>query len=95
MNIKMFEKSMMQLAETTAQQSHDPKLKVGCVITTTDFKKHFSCYNGNEEKGSNDRDSMEKGKSQSVHAEINALIANDIPSNIDKYMFISSAPSRS
>ena len=83
---------MMGLAFMLASRSHDPKRKVGCVITDKHREKVLGMgYNGGARGLSNERDSMEKGSSGFVHAEANALVKCDY-SHPDKVMFLTLSP---
>jgi dCMP deaminase len=54
--------------------SHDPKLKVGTIIITDDFRDVCAIgLNGNYTGGPNSRDSDEVGMSGFLHSEENAL----------------------
>lgn len=65
----------MEMAHTLAKRSPDPRLQVGCVITSTNNRRVLGVgYNGNGTKLPNEPDSMEPGQSGFVHAEINAII---------------------
>jgi len=65
----------MDLAFTLAKQSKDQKMQVGCVITSLDrYHIRGFGYNGGAIGGSNQRDSMEAGRSGMICAEINALV---------------------
>ena len=66
----------LRIAQEFANESKDPKFKVGCVIVTPG-KVLYPGYNGDEVGGSNERDSMEHGESGFVHAEANAITKFD------------------
>ena len=82
----------MNFSNLVAQRSSDPKLKVGCCIVNKDNTKVLSIgYNGDEQGGKNERESMDTGKSGFIHAEINALIKCDF-SEPYKKMYITHSP---
>ena len=66
----------MSIAKQFSQRSKDPRLKVGCVIVTTQGII-YPGYNGDEIGGTNKQDSAKPGMSGFVHAEANALIKYD------------------
>lgn len=83
----------MQLAESMAQRSTCMRQKVGCVITSTDFRKVLAVgYNGNAAGLPNTCDQNVPGKCGCLHAEDNAVINNDSPRHIPKIVFITHAP---
>ena len=83
----------MDFAESIAQRSYDPTLKVGCVITSTDFRYVYGLgYNGNYVGGPNRRDSLKPGESQLLHSEINAIINCATPRHYKKYVFVTHVP---
>jgi dCMP deaminase len=87
----------MGLAESMAQRSTCARgLKVGCVITTPDFRKVLAVgYNGNAAGGPNDCDRHgEKavGNCGCIHAEANAVINCDAPRGTKKVVFVTHLP---
>lgn len=66
----------LRIAQEFANESKDPKFKVGCVIVTPNFVL-YPGYNGDERGGTNQRDSMDHGQSGFVHAEANAITKFD------------------
>lgn len=62
-----------EIAQKYSEQSHDPRLKVGCVIVTQEGIL-YPGYNGDEIGGSNIPDSLAPGESGFVHAEANAIL---------------------
>lgn len=83
----------LQFARTLALRSTCRRLKVGAVLTTTDFRKVVSLgYNGNARKLANDCDSDEPGKCGCLHAEENAVIKCDIPAETEKFAFCTHQP---
>ena len=76
-----------------ARRSLDPKHKVGAVIVNNENTQVLSIgYNGDQKGGSNKRDSMERGKSGFIHAEINALIKCDYNNPAKKRMYLTLSP---
>ena len=84
----------MSLAEQFATRSTCERKAVGCVITSTDFRKVLSVgYNGNATGLKNTCDCpSEKGQCGCIHAEINALISYDSPRSTEKIVFTTCAP---
>lgn len=65
----------MNMCEEVAKFSYDPKIKVGSIIITQDFREICALgYNGNYKGGPNARDSLEIGQSGFLHSEENALM---------------------
>lgn len=70
-----FPQIFMEMAESISKKSYDPKIKVGCIITSLDHIQVFSIgYNGNAHGFPNERDSEEQGSSGFIHAETNAAL---------------------
>lgn len=86
----------MNLAEQFASRSTCQRKAVGCVITSTDYRKVLAVgYNGNATGLHNCCDNPnEKGQCGCLHAEINALISYDSPRLTDKFVFTTCAPCR-
>lgn len=64
----------MKWACDIAQRSLDPKLKVGCVIVSSDLMNVLATgYNGGAKGLSDERESLVSGKSGLIHAEANAI----------------------
>lgn len=85
---------MMDLAVNLSKRSQDPKIKVGCVITDQTIERVLGMgYNGGAKGQSEERESMEPGKSNLIHAEANAIIKTDysIP---NKVVFVTMSPCR-
>lgn len=83
----------MSLTEMIAQRSHDPRLKVGCVVVTEDNTTVLGLgYNGDESGGSNEPDSLEPGKSGFIHAEANALLKVNYGDHRNKKMYLTHSP---
>ena len=76
-----------------SKRSADPKHKVGVVIVTDDNTQVLSVgYNGDQKGGSNCRESLERGKSGFIHAEVNALIKCDYNHTKRKKMYMTLSP---
>ena len=82
----------MSLANCMAQRSTCLRAKIGAVVTDVNMSKAFCLgYNGDEAGGKNQCDSLEPGKCNCTHAEINALSKND--SDISNaILFVSQSP---
>jgi|TARA_B110000116_G_C16633220_1_gene489352 dCMP deaminase len=88
-----FEEVYMHFAESISQRSTCKRLRVGTVITTTDFRKVLAVgYNGNA-SGLPDRcDRDEPGNCGCLHSEENAVINCDSPRVIEKFVFVTHLP---
>lgn len=63
-----------EITKNVATLSYDPKVKVGAIIFTNDFREVCAIgYNGNYKGGPNERESLGQGGSGFLHAEENAL----------------------
>jgi len=83
----------MGLTLHIAERSRDPRLKVGSVIVTEDNTSVLAIgYNGDEQGGNNQPDSMEPGKSGFIHAEANALIKMNFGDHRNKKMYLTHSP---
>ena len=88
-----FEEIYMNLAFTMAERSTCHRLKVGTVITTTDFRKVLAVgYNGNASGLPNCCDRTEPGNCGCLHSEENAVINCDCPRNVSKIVFVTHHP---
>ena len=88
-----FEEICGTIANVIKERSTCSRLKVGCVITTTDFRKILSWgYNGNAQSLPNRCDTTIPGKCGCLHAECNAVINCDSPRHVPKYVFITHMP---
>ena len=68
-------------------------MKVGCAITTPDFRKVLAVgYNGNASGLPNKCDSTEPGACGCLHAEENAVINCDAPRSTPKVVFATHLP---
>jgi dCMP deaminase len=88
-----FEKIYMDLAFKLAERSTCSRLKVGTVITSTDFRKVLAVgYNGNATGLHNGCDREEPGNCGCLHSEENAVINCDSPRLVDKIVFVTHLP---
>ena len=89
-----FEEIYMRLAHDLAERSTCERKTVGCVITSTDYRKVLSVgYNGNAEGLPNKCDRPEeKGNCGCLHAEENASINCDSPRYVEKIVFVTWSP---
>jgi dCMP deaminase len=88
-----FETIYMSLAHLLAQRSTCKRLKVGTVITTTDYRKVIAVgYNGNASGLPNTCDREEPGNCGCLHSEENAVINCDSPRHVDKVVFVTHLP---
>ena len=88
-----FEDIYMNLAADLAGRSTCKRLRVGTVITTTDFRKVLAVgYNGNATGLPNCCDRDEPGNCGCLHSEENAVINCDAPRHIDKIVFVTHLP---
>jgi dCMP deaminase len=90
-----FRQIYMRMAHELAGRSTCRRLQVGCVITSTDYRKVLSVgYNGNASGLPNDCDSDEESKCGCLHAEENAVINCDSPRYVEKVVFCTHLPCR-
>ena len=83
----------MEFAYSIARRSVDTKYKVGALIVTEDNTQVLSIgYNGDHKGGPNIRESMKKGQSGFIHAEINALLKCDYNYHKRKIMYVTYSP---
>ena len=83
----------LELAKSLARRSTCSRLKVGTVITTTDFRKVLAVgYNGNATGLPNRCDSDEPGNCGCLHSEENAVINCDSPRYVEKLVFVTHLP---
>lgn len=83
----------MNLARQLAERSTCQRLKVGTVITSTDFRKVLSLgYNGNACGLPNACESNVPGLCLCIHSEANAIINCDIPRHVEKIVFVTHSP---
>lgn len=90
-----FETIFMTLAKHLAKRSTCHRLKVGCVITTTDHKKAISFgYNGSAAGLPNGCISKKPGCCSCIHSEINAVTYCFEPTYVAKNVYVTHLPCR-
>lgn len=83
----------MTMAFKLSERSIDPRMKVGCLIISDDNTQVLALgYNGDQRGGFNTVDSIEPGKSGTIHAEENALIKCPFRFNGRKIMYVTLSP---
>jgi len=88
-----FQEIYLDLAASLASRSTCGRLKVGTVITSTDFRKVLAVgYNGNASGLPNCCDRDEAGNCGCLHSEENAVINCDSPRTVEKYVFVTHLP---
>jgi len=88
-----FESVYMDFAKAISRRSSCNRLKVGTVITSTDFRKVLAVgYNGNAAGLTNGCDREEPGNCGCLHSEENAVINCDSPRYVEKYVFVTHLP---
>lgn len=88
-----FEVIYLRLAQELAARSTCRRLKVGTVITSTDFRKVLAVgYNGNATGLPNTCDRDEPGNCGCLHSEENAVINCDSPRQVEKLVFVTHLP---
>jgi len=88
-----FPQIYMRLAFALAERSTCKRLKVGTVITSTDFRKVLAVgYNGNATGLPNTCDRDEPGNCGCLHSEENAVINCDSPRETPKLAFVTHMP---
>lgn len=88
-----FEEIYMGLAFSLAERSTCKRLRVGTVITSTDFRKVLAVgYNGNASGLPNKCDRDEQGNCGCLHSEENAVINCDSPRSTEKIAFVTHCP---
>jgi dCMP deaminase len=89
-----FETIYMRLALDLEKRSTCQRKQVGCVITTTDFRKVLAVgYNGNAEGLPNSCDDAQaEHRCGCLHAEENSIINCDSPRSLEKYVFVTWSP---
>ena len=86
------ENVLMKFALLLSTRSTCERLRVGCIITSSDFQRVYSYgYNGNARGFPNQCDSLEPGKCGCIHAEANALIKCSIMDS-EKVIFLTQSP---
>jgi dCMP deaminase len=92
-NRPSFQELYMDFAFSISRRSTCKRLKVGTVITSTDFRKILSIgYNGNASGLPNTCDSDEPGNCGCLHSEENAVINCDSPRSVEKIVFVTHLP---
>ena len=88
-----FAQIYLQLAHALSARSTCKRLKVGTVITSTDFRKVLAVgYNGNATGLPNTCDRDEAGNCGCLHSEENAVINCDSPRHVEKIVFVTHLP---
>jgi dCMP deaminase len=83
----------LSLAFALAKRSTCSRLKVGTVITSTDYRKVLAVgYNGNASGLDNCCDRDEPGNCGCLHSEENAVINCDSPRSVGKLVFVTHMP---
>ena len=88
-----FPEIYLSLAFSLAERSTCKRLKVGTVITSTDYRKVLAVgYNGNASGLPNACDRDEAGRCGCLHSEENAVINCDSPRHMEKFAFVTHLP---
>jgi len=88
-----FAEIYLRLAKELSARSTCKRLKVGTVITSTDYRKVLAVgYNGNASGLANECDRDEPGNCGCLHSEENAVINCDSPRYVEKYVFVTHLP---
>ena len=88
-----FQKIYLELAHKLSERSTCRRLRVGTVITSTDFRKVLAVgYNGNATGLHNGCDRDEPGNCGCLHSEENAVINCDSPRTVEKIVFVTHLP---
>lgn len=83
----------MELAHNISSRSNDPRMKVGTVIVTSDNESVLSIgYNGDEKGGKNQPDSNEPGKTNFIHAEVNAIAKMNYSDPRSRKLYLTHCP---
>lgn len=83
----------MKLARTLSERSTCSRLKVGTVISSTDYRKVLAVgYNGNASGLPNQCDRTDEGNCGCLHSEENAVINCDAPRSVEKIVFVTHLP---
>ncbi|MEE8409401.1 MAG: deaminase [Myxococcota bacterium] len=92
-NRPSFPEIYIRLARELSARSTCKRLKVGTVITSTDFRKVLAVgYNGNATGLPNECDRDEPGNCGCLHSEENAVINCDSPRMVEKLVFVTHLP---
>lgn len=81
----------VNIVQEFAAKSKDPKFQVGALVVTPEGIL-YPGYNGDEIGGDNERDSMETGKSDFVHAEQNTILKFNPTIHKDCHMYVTHNP---
>ncbi len=85
----------LRLAHALSERSTCKRLRVGTVITSTDYRKVLAVgYNGNATGLPNTCDRDEPGNCGCLHSEENAAINCDSPRSVEKFVFVTHLPCR-
>jgi dCMP deaminase len=88
-----FPEIYLRLAQELSARSTCKRLRVGTVITSTDYRKVLAVgYNGNATGLPNRCDRDEPGNCGCLHSEENAVINCDSPRIVDKLVFVTHLP---
>lgn len=88
-----FPQIYLRLALSLSARSTCKRLKVGTVISSTDFRKILAVgYNGNASGLTNTCDRDEPGNCGCLHSEENAVINCDSPRTVEKLVFVTHLP---
>jgi dCMP deaminase len=88
-----FQEIYLRLAHALSARSTCKRLKVGTVITSTDFRRVLAVgYNGNATGLPNTCDRDEPGNCGCLHSEENAVINCDSPRHVEKLVFVTHLP---
>ena len=88
-----FPEIYLHLADALSARSTCKRLKVGTVITSTDYRKVLAVgYNGNATGLPNTCDRDEPGNCGCLHSEENAVINCDSPRHVEKFVFVTHLP---
>jgi dCMP deaminase len=90
-----WDETWMDMAYVISRRSVDPAYKVGCIVVSDDNQRIMSSgYNAMERGGPNEVASLERGMSETVHAEMNALIKLNFDSTCRRRMYVTLSPCR-
>ncbi len=88
-----FPQIYLRLALSLSARSTCTRLKVGTVISSTDFRKILAVgYNGNASGLPNTCDREEAGNCGCLHSEENAVINCDSPRHVEKVVLVTHLP---
>ena len=88
-----FDEIYLELARLLAMRSTCRRMRVGTVITTTDYRRVLAVgYNGNASGFANECDRDEAGNCGCLHSEENACINCDSPRALEKHVFVTHCP---